>query len=561
MSLPKHETTEFSHGGPPSNEWIVVEFRRSLNDRGVRTSALNRCTRITQHFLHWMDANGLGIEVLDHRLANRFLNHDCTCPEPYRYRKWDYRDRGYQLSLFLRFLVDAGYLQFPPEIATGVALVERFGETLVAQGYLPPFIELNLGRCRHFITWLYLSDIPVTAVDMAVAEDFLRHDCQCMRSVFFRGQGTFSAFCNRDNHSFTRLFIAFLAGKGIVASPASPEPGAELDPNIAAFCDWLRQHRGLRDKTVYSYGNRVSALFAEIGTDPGYYDAALIRDALSRCLKTRSRGSGSKLASVLRMYLRYLAVAGLCPPGLVNAVPTISARPFSTLPRYVCQDDIERIIASCDVTTPGGLRDRAILLLLARLGLRAGDIVTLCLGDIDWNSATISVKGKSKYPARLPLPQDAGDAVADYILEARPRVDEDKVFLRNLAPRHLPFASSAAISMIVRRAMRRTGIDADGLPAAHVFRHSIGTNLLRSGTPLEVIGTLLRHQAAAHMKELAERFAGLRNAVICLPANPSFDDRAALRHRLLHLETTLMSARASLDDIAIAIVEANDAAR
>ena len=107
------------------------------------------------------------------------------------------------------------------------------------------------------------------------------------------------------------------------------------------------------------------------------------------------------------------------------------------------------------------------------------------------------MKGKSKYPARLPLPQDAGDAVADYILEARLRVDEDRVFLRKLAPRHLPFASSAAISMIVRRAMRRTGIDADGLPAAHVFRHSIGTNLLRSGTPLEVIGTLLRHQSPA----------------------------------------------------------------
>ena len=497
MSFPKHETTEFSREGPRSKEWIVAECRRFLSDRGVPAPTLHKCIRATHHLLHWMNANGLGIDVVDHRLANRFLNHDCICPEPYRYSRSDYRERGYQLSLFLRFLVDAGHLQFPPEIETGARLVERFGESLAAQGYLPPFIELNLARCRHFITWLYLSDIPVTAVDMAVAEDFVRHDCQCVRSVFFRGWGSFSAFRNRDNHSFTRLFTAFLTEKGIVASPTSPEPGAELDPNIAAFCDWLRQHRGLRDQTVYSYGKRLSVLFAEIGADPGCYDAALIRDALSRCLKTRSRGTGSKLASVLRMYLRYLAAAGLCPPGLVNAVPTISARPFSTLPRYLCQDDIDRIVASCDVTTPVGLRDRAILLLLARLGLRAGDIVNLCLGDIDWNNATVSLKGKSKYPARLPLPQDAGDAVADYILKARPRVDEDRVFLRNVAPRHSPFASSPAISMIVRRAMQRTGIDADGLPAAHVFRHSIGTNLLRSGTPLEVIGTLLRHQSSA----------------------------------------------------------------
>ena len=178
------------------------------------------------------------------------------------------------------------------------------------------------------------------------------------------------------------------------------------------------------------------------------------------------------------------------------------------------------------LATPGGLRDRAIFLLLAPLGLRAGDIVTLCLGDIDWNNATMSVKGKSKYPARLPLPQDAGDAVADYILKAHPQVDEDRVFLRNLAPRHLPFASSAAISMIVRRAMRRTGIDADGLPAAHVFRHSIGTNLLRSGTPLEVIGTLGRRRSlwrgvvVAHTRTV--RLDSLMNAWVGIDRMPDW---------------------------------------
>lgn len=497
MSFRKHETTEFSQGARRSKEWIVAECRRFLNDRGVPAPTLDKCIRAARHFLHWMDANGLEIEVVNHRLANRFLNHDCTCPEPYRYSKSDHRERGYQLSLFLRFLVDAGHLRFPPEIETGATLVERFGESLATQGYLPPFIELNLARCRHFITWLYLSDIPVTAVDMAVADDFVRHDCQCVRAVFFRGRGSFSAFCNKDNHSFARLFTAFLAERGIVASPAGPKPGAELDPNIAAFCDWLKQHRGISDKTADRYGKLVSSLFAEIGADPGCYDAALIRNVLTRCLRTRSRGTGLNLVSALRMYLRYLASAGLCPFALVNSIPPIPARPLSTLPRYLRQDDIERIIASCDVTTPGGLRNRAILLLLARLGLRACDIVNLCLGDIDWNNATISVKGKSKYSARLPLPQDAGDALADYILKARPRVDEDRVFLRNVAPRHVPIASSPTISMIVRRAMQRIGIDADGLPAAHVFRHSIGTNLLRSGTPLEVIGTLLRHQSSA----------------------------------------------------------------
>lgn len=497
MSLPKHETTDISHGGRPYSELIVAEFRRSLHERGIQVSVSNRSTRTAQHLLHRMEVSGLGIEDVDHRHANRFLNHNCTCPEPYRYKQWEYQDRGHSLSLFLRFLVDAGHLQFPSEIETGVALVERFGGSLAAQGYVPPLIDLYTGRCRHLIIWLYLSHIPITAVDMAVAEDFLRHDCQCMRSIFFRGQGTFSAFRSSARHYFIRVFIAFLVENGIVEAPPSPEPGAGLDPNIAAFCNWMRLHRGLGEKTIYRYEKILSALVAEIGTDPGCYDATLIRQSLSRHHETWSRGSDLKLPTALRMYLRYLASAGLCPPGLVNAVPAIAPRPQSNLPRYVCQEDIERIIASCDVTTSGGVRDRAILLLLARLGLRAGDIVSLCLGDIDWNNASISVKGKSKYPTRLPLPQDAGDALAHYILKVRPRVDEDRVFLRDLAPRHLPFASSVAISMIVSKTMRRIGIDTDGLPASHVFRHSIGTNLLRSGTPLEVIGTLLRHRSPA----------------------------------------------------------------
>ncbi len=134
------------------------------------------------------------------------------------------------------------------------------------------------------------------------------------------------------------------------------------------------------------------------------------------------------------MYLRFLGSNGLCRPELVHAVPTIPRLRGENLPRHVGQNDIERMIATCDVTTPMGARDRAALLLLARLALRAGDVAGLNLDDIDWDRAVIRVCGKSRREAELPLPQDVGDALRDYILEARPRCEEKKVFLRSRAP-------------------------------------------------------------------------------------------------------------------------------
>lgn len=140
------------------------------------------------------------------------------------------------------------------------------------------------------------------------------------------------------------------------------------------------------------------------------------------------------------------------------------------------------------------MRNRAILLLLARLALRAGDISSLGLADIDWGNALVRVCGKSKRPARPPLSQDVGDTLLDYIERARPPVDTDRVFVRAPAP-HRPFASSSAISYIASAALERAGVDAPGPRGAHLFRHSAATNPLRSGATLDAIGALLRHRS------------------------------------------------------------------
>ena len=211
----------------------------------------------------------------------------------------------------------------------------------------------------------------------------------------------------------------------------------ERSEHLDAFMHWLRRHRGLRDTTIERYEGRVRTLLPVLGDDPGAYDAARVRSTILDRLEAASRGEVGREASALRMYLRFLGSNGLCRPELVHAVPTVPGHRGESLPRHVGQDDIERMIATCDVTTPMGVRDRAALLLLARLALRAGDVSGLHLDDIDWDRAVIRVSGKSRREAELPLPQDVGDALRDCILKAWPRSDERKVFLRIRAP-HLP---------------------------------------------------------------------------------------------------------------------------
>ncbi len=199
------------------------------------------------------------------------------------------------------------------------------------------------------------------------------------------------------------------------------------------------------------------------------------------------------MTTALRGYLRFLAVRGLCRPGLDRAIPTVPQWRLSALPRYLSTPDVERVIASCDLTKSHGIRDKAILLLLARLGLRAGDIWRMRLHDIAWDEGALRVRGKGRREICLPLPQDAGDALLDYLDRARPTVPRDEIFLRSSAP-YRPFAGSCAISDIVHLALARAGITNAPFRGAGLLRHSAATSM--AGASLEAIGTILRHRSA-----------------------------------------------------------------
>jgi site-specific recombinase XerD len=196
------------------------------------------------------------------------------------------------------------------------------------------------------------------------------------------------------------------------------------------------------------------------------------------------------------MFLRFLIADGKCATGLDAAIPVLAHWRLSSLPRYLQPDEVERVIASCDSATSVGKRDRAILLLLARLGLRAGDIVQLRLGDVDWKEAGICVSGKGRRQTLMPLTQEIGDAIADYIKDGRPRAAEDTLFIRSRAP-FRALANHCAVSMIVVQAMRRAAVTCPSRGAAHVLRHSVASSMLRQGSSLQDIADVLRHRSVS----------------------------------------------------------------
>lgn len=446
-----------------------------------------------RHFLIWLERAGTAIETVDRRTMQQFLGHDCRCSPHSMNKGGSSLHAGGQvapISWFVRFLEETGRTTVLGELDDNLLLLETFMESLAAERYSPFTLAGFRFGCRHFIVWLHHFRMSVRAVDRAVLERFLEHDCTCFLPGVFRGRSDFKG--TAKSRAELKKFTAFLSDRGLI--PDLFPPARMADEGLEAFRSWLRQHRGLSDRSIRRYAGNVSALLPDLGDDPARYDAALVRDVLLRRLRAVSRTEVKRMTTSLRMYLRFLAANGHCPPGLAGAIPKVPQWRLAALPRYIPPEDIERVIASCNTATHKGLRDRAILLLLARLALRAGDVLNLRLTDIDWDNAHVRVCGKSKRETALPLPQDAGDALLDYLSKARPRVDEERVFLRVHAP-HRPLSDSSRISAVVRRALDRAGVVTTGSRGAHLIRHSVATGLLRSGATPEVVGSLLRHRS------------------------------------------------------------------
>jgi integrase/recombinase XerD len=288
--------------------------------------------------------------------------------------------------------------------------------------------------------------------------------------------------------------LAYLRGLGVTPDPVAPPADGPIDVLVERYRGYLLGERGLAAGTA-SYYERVARLFlSEVSAPDGGIDLGRLtagevgRFVLEECA-ARSVGSAKNVVVALRSLLRFLHVDGVAAGDLAGAVLAVAPQARS-LPRALDPGAVARLLASCDRRTSTGRRDFAVLTVLARLGLRAGEVAAIELQDIDWRRGELLVRGKGGRRERLPVPADVGEALAGYVRRGRPRIRCERLFLRVNAP--TGGLSGDGVSRIVHAACRRCGLPAVG---AHRLRHTAATETLRAGGSLEEIGQLLRQQS------------------------------------------------------------------
>jgi site-specific recombinase XerD len=390
-------------------------------------------------------------------------------------------------------------------LCSGVAapLVKAFAKSLLETDFKTSTMRQRIHAAAHLAHWLEDLGIELSDLDESVLERFSEHflTCGCARSRPGR---------HLHDAIGAKHFLRYLRAAGVAAPrPEASDPSSLL---LERFSDWLRRHRGATEVTLKGYRPYITSVLDELGTDPSRYDVIAVRQFVLKHLERYTTSTAKAAASCLRVFIRFLVAEGLCPCELLDAVPKVAKWRLADLPRYLPGEDIEKVIAAPNVHARTALRDRAVILLLARLGLRARDIVELRLSDIDWKQGLVRVMGKGRRGTWLPLPQDAGDAVLEYLEKARPSSSHEHLFLRVQAP-ICPF-TTGNVEGIVRRALARAGVQRPAGVSTHVFRHSLARQLLAHDVPLEGIAVVLRHRSLETTAKYAKVDVGLLQSVV-----------------------------------------------
>jgi integrase/recombinase XerD len=364
--------------------------------------------------------------------------------------------------------------------------LQEFGAGFVVelerQGYSPVGAILQVRLMARVSSWMQAESLGAGALSDEIVERFL---AEC-RAAGRRDYVTARAMAP---------LLAYLRALGVApsASPARPSTRAELLGE--RFRVFLAVERGLAEGTVTGYVDAVKPFLA--GLDDDGLDLLELRAGrvtafvVARC-PGQSRGAAKMTVTALRSLLGFLHVEGLIAESLLGAVPSAASWRLSGLPRFLEPGQAQALLDSCDQQTVVGRRDLAILTLLLRLGLRAGEVAGLSLEDVDWRAGELVVVGKGRRAERLPLPVDVGEAISSYLRDGRPGSALDRtVFIRIKAPHRQ--LSTGGITQVVFAAGQRAGV---GQIHAHRLRHTAATSMLRAGAPLAEIGQVLRHREA-----------------------------------------------------------------
>jgi integrase/recombinase XerD len=363
--------------------------------------------------------------------------------------------------------------------------ISSFTKSLENQGYSQESSHVQTRLVADFSRWLKQTHAALPAITDQHIPRYLRYRARHRRR-------------RSSDTCVLKRVLDFLRHQGAIDElqrvPVEAKPFQQL---LDKYTVYLQQERVLSTESVETY-----VPFAEVFLRVCFRDRKQIHLGSLRAahviayvqgqVKCLHLARAKMMVTALRSFLRYLLYCGAVTRDLAAAVPTVANWSMASIPRAISVEHAHAALASCDRQRATGSRDYAILLLLARLGLRAGEIVALKLEDIDWHSGTLNVHGKGGRGCPMPLPPDVGAAIADYLQKGRPHNTSRSVFLRGVAPMG-EFHGQEAIGSIVTRALERAGVETPH-KGAHQFRHRLACDLLRQGASLAEIGELLRHR-------------------------------------------------------------------
>ncbi len=360
--------------------------------------------------------------------------------------------------------------------------IPSFVSLLYEQGYTSTSLYGKVTVVRNFSRWIEKRQLKIYELEERSIRDFFKEHPS-------------AGYIKRGDLSTLRSLLEWLRDVGVTQKLLPEIDNSKLNRIESAFKQYLEKERGLSESTLSNYLPVIRCFLTEtFGSDNILLSELCASNVIQFVLRhTRAinRRSAQLMTSALRGFFRFLRFRGDINFDLAASVPTVADWRLSELPKSISPEEVERLLQNCDQSTSIGQRDYAVLLILARLGLRAGEVVAMTLDDIDWESGVLTISGKGSRHDRLPIPQDVGEALVTYLRHWRPQCLTRRLFIRDRAP-HVGFSGSAAIDNIVRRALTRAGLSPIR-KGAHLLRHSLATEMLRRGARLAEIGEILRH--------------------------------------------------------------------
>jgi site-specific recombinase XerD len=361
--------------------------------------------------------------------------------------------------------------------------IGAFAKSRSALGYAPYSIHRQVLLAACFSRWLKQTGVTLRHIRSDHPSQYLRYRAQRLRPI-------------AGDTAALKHLIDFLRGEGLIAAEKiAARTLTPVECCAQAYTQYLREVRALSRAAVVNYVPLICGFLKDrFGNGPVMLSRLSACDVVGfvrRQVPHLHLKRAKLLTTALRSFLRYARYCGEVTLDLAAAVPIVANWSMPSIPRAIGSDQVRQLLASIDRSTASGRRDYAIVLLLARLGLRSGEVAFLELDDINWDAGQVSVRGKRGQRTALPLPIDVGKAIAAYLKHGRPRSTSRRVFLRSKAPIR-GFLSQCAIGSIIRHALQRAGIQAP-TTGAHQFRHGLATHMLCNGASLTEIGEVLRH--------------------------------------------------------------------